>query len=120
MGWRLALTFTQRVRADGAGLVVSLHGEMDADGSDSFERATQRLIAQRRPRLLHIDLADLRFLDSAGVSAIVRLWRLARRERCSLRVVNPTGAVRRALEMTGALAIVGGGSASAPPPGPTL
>lgn len=113
------MTFMHRVRADEAGLVVSLHGEVDARVSDTFERAMQQLLAERRPRALHLDLSGLRFLDSSGVSVIVRLWRLARRQCCSLRVVNPTGSVRQVLEITGALAIVGGAPASARPPGTT-
>jgi anti-anti-sigma factor len=105
--WELTLTFRLQVRADETGIVVALHGEMDCAVCGSFEEATHRLIARQRPGVLHIDLADLRSLDPAAVSVIVRMWRLARREHCCLRVVNPTGAVRHTLESTGALAIVG-------------
>jgi anti-anti-sigma factor len=56
-------------------------------------------------------MSGLEFLDSTAVSVLVRLWRLARRENCSLRVVNPTGVVRHILDVTGALAIVGAGVA---------
>jgi anti-sigma B factor antagonist len=113
------LTFTQQVRADGAGLVVRLYGEMDFTVSESFEKTVHRLIAEQRPGVLHIDLSDLRFLDSTAVSVLVRLWRLARREHCSLRVVNPTGVVRHILEVTGALAIVGGAPTPEAAPGVT-
>jgi anti-sigma B factor antagonist len=114
------LTFTQQVRADGAGIVVSLYGEMDFSVSESFETMVHRLIAEQRPAVLHIDLSDLRFLDSTAVSVIVRLWRLARREHCTLRVVNPTGVVRHILEVTGALTIVGGAPAPDATPGVKL
>jgi anti-sigma B factor antagonist len=101
------MTFTQRVRADGTGVVVALTGEMDFSVSGPFEETVQRLIADRRPGLIQVDLSELDFLDSTAVSVIVRLWRLARREHCSLRVINPTGVVRQVLDVTGALAIVG-------------
>jgi anti-sigma B factor antagonist len=108
------MAFTQQVRADASGLVVILSGEMDFSVSGPFEDTVQRLIAEKRPGLLQVDLAGLVFLDSTAVSVIVRLWRLARREHCSLRVVNPTGVVRQVLDVTGALAIVGVNSNSAP------
>jgi anti-anti-sigma factor len=101
------MMFTQQVREDATGLVVFLSGEMDYSVSGSFEAAVQRLIAVQRPGLLQVDMSELTFLDSTAVSVIVRLWRLARRENCSLRVVNPTGVVRQVLDATGALAIVG-------------
>jgi anti-anti-sigma factor len=101
------MTFTQQVRADATGLVVALSGEMDFSVSGPFEETVQRLIAGRHPGLIQVDLSGLEFLDSTAVSVIVRLWRLARREHCSLRVINPTGVVRQVLDVTGALAIVG-------------
>jgi anti-sigma B factor antagonist len=113
------MSFTQQIRADGAGLVVALYGEMDVAVSGPFEATVHRLIVERRPSLLHIDLSGLRFLDSTGVSVLVRLWRLARREHCSLRVVNPTGPVHHVLEITGALAIVGSAPTAEAAPGVT-
>jgi anti-anti-sigma factor len=101
------MTFTQHVRADASGVVVALFGEMDFSVSGPFEDTVQRLIAERRPGRLQVDLSGVDFLDSTAVSVIVRLWRLARREQCSLRIVNPTGVVRQVLDVTGALAIVG-------------
>ena len=82
------MPFTQQVRADATGLVVALSGEMDFSVSAPFEETVQRLIAERRPGLIQVDLAGLDFLDSTAVSVIVRLWRLARREHCSLRVIK--------------------------------
>jgi anti-sigma B factor antagonist len=110
------LTFTQRVRADGSKLIVALYGEMDFRVADSFETKVAGLIAQRRPDMVHIDMSDLTFLDSTAISAIVRMWRLARREHCSMRVVNPTGVVQHILEVTGVLAIVGDVPAPEAPP----
>jgi anti-sigma B factor antagonist len=102
------MTFTQQVRADASGLMVAVAGEMDLTVAGPFETAVQRLIAEQRPDVVRIDLADLVFLDSTAVSALVRLWRMARRRNCALRVVNATGTVRHILDITGALAILGG------------
>jgi len=117
------MAFTQQVRASAGGLVVSVSGELDYTVSAAFEASIQRLIATRHPRTVHLDLTGLRFVDSAAVSALVRLWRLARREQCSLRVVNETGMVHHALEVTGALTLLGTGGpapvkATAPVPEP--
>jgi len=109
------MAFTQQVRADASGLVVVLAGDLDFAVSGSVEHAVQHLIASRRPRTVQLELSGLRFIDSTAVSVLVRLWRLARREQCSLRVVNATGVVRHVLDMTGALALLGTG-ATAPDP----
>jgi anti-anti-sigma factor len=106
------MTFTQQIRADASGLVIALSGEMDYTVSGAFEAAVHRLIAERRPDVVRLDLAGLRLLDSTAVSVLVRLWRMARRQQCLLRVVNPTGVVRQILDVTGALAIVGTGQAA--------
>ncbi|NJC82801.1 STAS domain-containing protein [Planosporangium mesophilum] len=111
------MTFTHQVRADGSGLVIALCGEMDLSVADGFEAMVRRLITRRRPGTVQLDLAELRFIDSTAVSVIVRLWRLARREHCCLRVVNPTGLVYRVLDVTGALAVVGGDPAPDRAPG---
>ena len=105
------MTFTQQVRADENGYVVRLSGEMDYTVSGRFEVAVQRLLDHRRPASVRLDLADLDFIDSTAVSVLVRLWRLARRGNCSLRVVNAQGLVHHVLDVTGALAIVGAGPA---------
>jgi len=105
------MAFTQQVRASAGGLVVSVSGELDYTVSGAFEASIQRLIATRRPRWVHLDLTGLRFVDSAAISALVRLWRLARREQCSLRVINVSGMVHHVLDVTGALALLGTGEA---------
>ncbi|MGC9665517.1 STAS domain-containing protein [Planosporangium sp. 12N6] len=101
------MTFTHRIGAEGPELVIALYGEMDLRVSEAFEATVHRILAERRPRVLQLDLAGLDFLDSTGVSVIVRLWRLSRREHCSLRLVNSNGMVRHVLEVTGALTLVG-------------
>jgi anti-sigma B factor antagonist len=101
------MAFTQQVRADAGGLVVTVAGELDYTSSGSFEQAVHGLIDSRHHRTVVLDLAELRFVDSTAVSVLVRLWRLARRENCSLRVVNATGMVRQVLDVTGAATLLG-------------
>jgi anti-sigma B factor antagonist len=103
------MTFTQQNRADASGLVIAVAGEMDYTVSGTFEANVQRLLDHRRPAAVRVDLSELDFIDSTAVSVLVRLWRLARRGNCSLRVVNAQGLVRHVLDVTGALAIVGAG-----------
>jgi anti-sigma B factor antagonist len=98
---------TDETRPDGSGVVVTLVGEIDLSNARSFEKDVQRLLAGRRPGMLTLDLAALTFMDSTAVSVVVRLWRMARRQGCTLRVVNPTGAVRHVLDVTGAITVVG-------------
>lgn len=98
---------TDEARPDGSGLVLTLVGEIDLSNARGFEKDVQRLISSRRPAMLTLDLADLTFMDSTAVSVVVRLWRMARRQGCTLRVVNPAGAVLHVLDVTGAMSVVG-------------
>ncbi|NJC67845.1 STAS domain-containing protein [Planosporangium flavigriseum] len=53
---------------------------------------------------IEVDLGGLLFIDSTGIAALNRAYRTTSRNGCVLVVTNATGAVRRALELTGAIA----------------
>lgn len=51
---------------------ISLHGELDALGIPAFE-GVLRALADRRPRLVTIDLSELRFCNTAGLRVMAEL-----------------------------------------------
>ena len=55
---------------------VVLGGEIDLAGAPDVDAAIQRALLYS-PRVLHLDLNAVTFLDSCGISAIVRGWRCA-------------------------------------------
>jgi len=87
------------VRSDG--VVVAVAGEIDlATADDMVSQVAGHLAGS--PATLTIDFAGVRFCDSAGINALVRLRGLCVEAGWQFRVVNPQGQVRRVLvDLTG-------------------
>jgi anti-anti-sigma factor len=59
-------------------------------------------------RDLVIDLNDLRFMDSVGISTLLAGWRQAHTQGTTFRIVRPTRSVTQILETTGTLTLLTG------------
>lgn len=59
--------FTQALH-EGA-VVVHAHGDLDVAGAPGFRQALQEAVATGRPQVV-VDLADVAFLDSAGLAVV--------------------------------------------------
>ena len=85
------------------GGMARVAGEIDMVSAPAFDRALTSL-----PDRLELDLEEITFLDSAGISVLVR----HHRQRCenggSFRIVELSRAVRRVLEITGLLELLTG------------
>jgi anti-sigma B factor antagonist len=81
---------------DGALLVIE--GEIDTLTADDLERGCQQLLVAPSDVLV-IDLSDVTFLASSGLAVLIRAAHKAGERR--LRLVTPSRAVRRPLEITG-------------------
>jgi anti-anti-sigma factor len=55
-----------------------------------------------------VDLADVTFLDSVGIVALVTAHKKAAAAGQTLTVVNPRGVVRRVLDLTGVFPMLSG------------
>jgi anti-sigma B factor antagonist len=78
--------------------IVSLHGELDMASADGLAEALVEVAGST----VVVDLADLKFMDSSGIGALV----VARRRVLSegmgqLVVTRPTEIVRKAMEIVG-------------------
>jgi anti-sigma B factor antagonist len=92
------LTFRSARAADEA--VLSVAGEIDMNTAESlYERAVA--LVDGGTRQLVLDLGDVTFCDSLGVSALVRIYRQAAAVSCRLRVVNLRGHIAHVLQMSG-------------------
>ncbi len=88
--------------ADSDGIpVISVSGQLDISNAATLEKALARA-ATAHPRALIFDLSGLEFMDSAGVSVLVR----ARAEVGDVRLRSPTPIVRRLIEITGLAGIL--------------
>jgi anti-anti-sigma factor len=78
------------------GAVIRLVGELDVSNVDSVRAATAKAVSEGA---LHVvfDLADLEFIDSSGITALLA----AVSQADSVRIRQPSVAARRIIETTG-------------------
>jgi anti-sigma B factor antagonist len=82
---------------------LTLTGEIDIGARDELLAVIERVIRLGAATLI-IDMEGVTFLDSSGVSALIRGRRLADAAGVYYRIANPQPIVRRMLELTGSLA----------------
>ncbi len=80
--------------------VVTLPTEIDVTNADTVREELLSALNQGAA-LLIADLSKTSFCDSAGVSALVRTFRLAATSASAMRLVVSTPAVQRVLSITG-------------------
>jgi anti-sigma B factor antagonist len=97
-----ATDFAVEQRTEGADVVLTVSGELDLSSAPELERALAESGAGRAQRVV-IDLAQLTFMDSTGVSVLVRAKQEADAAGRVLAVRHPNGQVRRLLELVGLL-----------------
>src|SRR5215218_3228107 len=81
---------------------LALEGEVDIAVAKQVESALDNAIRTSVGAFV-LDLCDLEFLDSSGVSLIMRARALLGREERELVVVCPPGAVLRIFEIAGVM-----------------
>lgn len=80
----------------GGASTMALAGELDSSNVEQLEAAVTSLLAEHPERVI-LDLSALRFMDSAGISVLVRLAG----EVDSVQIRDPSPIVRRVIEITG-------------------
>jgi anti-anti-sigma factor len=84
---------------DGRVIRLILTGELDMSTSTSLELELKTAEA-RRPPVLVLDLAHLRFMGVSGLRAILDAARRARRDGRQLVITNPVPHILRLFELT--------------------
>jgi anti-anti-sigma factor len=84
---------------DGYVVRLMLCGELDISNATALELELQTAEA-RRPPVLVLDLAQLRFMGVSGLRAILDAARRARRDGRQLVVSNPVPHITRLFELT--------------------
>jgi anti-anti-sigma factor len=93
-------TLTVQVTYDGGVTRLIAHGEIDASSANTFEAAANQALAEA-PQAIEIDLAEVGFIDSSGLRAIIALSNRSREQRVAISVTGLSAAARRVLEITG-------------------
>jgi anti-anti-sigma factor len=94
------LCFHRTVRADG-GIWLAVDGEIDMTTGDQFRHTLALLVNESGVSRLLLDLTQLRFMDSNGVSMLLTAQRTAEERGIPLRIVNAQAGVRHVLETLG-------------------
>ena len=92
--------FRVEVRNDDQATVISISGELDLASSPALEEELER-VAQSDAQLVVIDLRELEFMDSTGLSVLVRAHQRAEENGRRLGLVNGSQQVQRLLTLTG-------------------
>lgn len=87
--------------------LVEVRGEVDLNTAPRLREALTELTSADDPRAIHIDLADVLFMDSTGLNALVAAYRLALEARVELRVVKASEMVGHLLRTTRVSELVG-------------
>jgi anti-anti-sigma factor len=80
--------------------VLSVRGELDLASSPALEDQLERAVAEA-PSMVIIDLRELEFMDSTGLSVLIRAHQRAQEAGHRLAIVNGSRQVRRLLSLTG-------------------
>jgi anti-anti-sigma factor len=92
--------FRVEVRSADATTVISVSGELDLASSPALEEELER-VAQSDAKLVVVDLRNLEFMDSTGLSVLVRAHQRAEENGRRLGLVNGSQQVQRLLTLTG-------------------
>lgn len=85
----------------GSETVAVVSGEIDSDNCAGLSSAVLTM-SDLGPTIV-FDMADVTFIDSSGLSELLRVKEKMSAENRSVRVQNPSVIVRRILEITGLL-----------------
>ena len=97
---RNAFTHAVRQHADGLTVTATVSGDWDMLSDGGLVEQLRRLLDEG-VRYIVIDAAQLDFCDSTRLGALVGLHQATAERGGWLRIVAPTYAVRRPLELTG-------------------
>lgn len=79
--------------------VVSLTGEMDAQGCSEIRPALERLLTDAAGRDVSLDIHGVSFLDSSGIGAIVFLFKRLKANGSTLSLCEVQGQPRELIEL---------------------
>lgn len=92
--------FQVQVRREGQTALIEVSGELDLASGPTLESELDK-IAAPETTLVIVDLRRLEFMDSTGLSIIVRAHQRLVEEGCELGLVRGSPQVQRLLDLTG-------------------
>jgi anti-anti-sigma factor len=87
--------------------VVRFAGDLDFHSAPDLEASGMQALARAPQRPVVVDLGAVRFIDSAGLSALIELKRHANELGSTLALADVTAPVRKVFAVTGLLEVFG-------------
>lgn len=85
---------------DAAGVVLALSGELDVAAAPQLEDLLQQIRGEGHPRVM-LELSELTFVDSAGVSVMIKAKKEAEAAGGQFLLRRPTAQVHRVFALVG-------------------
>ncbi len=98
-GLRCAMRIQQRMVGEVA--IIDLNGDLTLDEGDELLRDTVSRLLQQGQKKIVMNLADVRYIDSAGLGAVVRSHTTALKQGGALKLLRPTKRARDLLTFIG-------------------
>jgi anti-sigma B factor antagonist len=92
--------FRVDVRTEGKGTIIAVSGELDLASAPALESELEQA-GRSESKLLVLDLRKLEFMDSTGLSVIVKAHQRASDNGRTLCLVRGSQQVQRLLDLTG-------------------
>ena len=102
----MSLSITTSPRA-GDAVEVSPEGEIDVENAYLIRDAVASRLAEGRPGRIELNMQNVTFIDSVGISALVGAFQLARISGVPLVVTRPSRFAHRQLWVTGLRGLFG-------------
>ena len=102
----MSLSITTSTLASGA-VEVSPRGEIDVENAYSIKDAVAAQLAAGRPDRIELNMENVTFIDSVGITALVGAHQLAGISGVKLVVTRPSRFAHRQLWVTGLLGLFG-------------
>ena len=100
-----AMPFEMKVREHPGLTVVRVYGELDVEPAPDLRALFDALVEDQRVNVL-VDLDQLSFCDSVGLSALIHGYNVCRDAGGTFRVTGDNGLVSRVLRATGLRALL--------------
>jgi stage II sporulation protein AA (anti-sigma F factor antagonist) len=88
-------------RSDQDSLELVLAGELDMTATFKIEPEVDRLLSEQQVRRLVMDVADVHFVDSAGLGALLSIRERTKQLGIEMTLVNVSDPVQRILDLSG-------------------
>ena len=98
-------TLIFEINRDGDAAIVKCHGRLVAGTTEELYQEVKHLLPQLK--VVVVDLADLTYVDSMGLGALVRLYASARQVGCEFKLLHLGKQLRNLLKMTNLLSVFG-------------